>query len=81
LLQPIEARLRLPAAMLMYEVCRVQKLTTAELGKSRREEITSILIIDRLFEMVEVTRDTDEVLNYAIIRLIVGGNPTSPRFR
>lgn len=33
LLQPIEARLRLPAAMLMYEVCRVQKLTSAELGE------------------------------------------------
>lgn len=29
------------------------------------------LFIDRLFEMVEVTRDTDEILNYAIIRLIV----------
>jgi hypothetical protein len=29
------------------------------------------LFIDRLFEMVEITRDTDEVLNYAIIRLIV----------
>lgn len=29
------------------------------------------MFIDRLFEMVEITRDTDEVLNYAIIRLIV----------
>ncbi|KAJ9103146.1 hypothetical protein QFC21_002568 [Naganishia friedmannii] len=64
LLQPIEARLRLPAALLMYEVCRVQKLSAEEL------EGFDDLFIDRLFEMVEITRDTDEVLNYAIIRLI-----------
>ncbi|KAJ9110118.1 hypothetical protein QFC19_001789 [Naganishia cerealis] len=62
LLQPIEARLRLPAALLMYEVCRVQKLTTDEL------EGFDDMFIDRLFEMVEITRDTDEVLNYAIVR-------------
>ncbi|GHJ88905.1 hypothetical protein NliqN6_5307 [Naganishia liquefaciens] len=68
LLQPIEARLRLPAAMLMYEVCRVQKLTSAELDGF------DDLFIDRLFEMIEVTRDTDEILNYAIIRLIVALN-------
>ncbi|KAJ9119183.1 hypothetical protein QFC22_003675 [Naganishia vaughanmartiniae] len=65
LLQPIEARLRLPAALLMYEVCRVQKLSADEL------EGFDDPFIDRLFEMVEITRDTDEVLNYAIIRLIV----------
>lgn len=31
-LPPIEARLRLPATKLMYEVCRVQKLDLQELG-------------------------------------------------
>lgn len=69
----------------MYEVCRVQKLTTAELGERSVNFNPSYVIlhilsyldgfddsfIDRLFEMVEITRDTDEVLNYAIIRLIV----------
>ncbi len=28
----IEARLRLPAAMILYEVCRVQKLGPSEMG-------------------------------------------------
>lgn len=63
---PIEARLRLPATDLMYEVCRVQKLDPKELAQFDDH------FIDHLFEMVEVTRDQqDERLNYAVIKLIV----------
>lgn len=63
---PIEARLRLPATDLMYEVCRVQKLDPRELAQFDDR------FIDHLFEMVEVTRDQqDERLNYAVIKLIV----------
>ena len=65
-LPPIESRLRLPATNLLYEVCRVQKLSTIELGHFDDASI------DHLFEMVETTRDNqDETLNYAVIRLIV----------
>lgn len=63
---PIEARLRLPATNLMYEVCRVQKLDARELAQFDDR------FIDHLFEMVETTRDQqDERLNYAVIKLIV----------
>lgn len=34
--------------------------------------------IDRLFELVEVTRNTDEDLNYAVIRLIVSDSSRNP---
>lgn len=65
-LPPIESRLRLPATDLMYEVCRVQKLSTGELAQFDDG------FIDHLFELVETTRDhQDERLNYAVIRLIV----------
>jgi hypothetical protein len=65
-LPPIEARLRLPATNLMYEVCRVQKLDEQELAQFDDH------FIDHLFEMVETTRDQqDERLNYAVIKLIV----------
>jgi hypothetical protein len=65
-LPPIEARLRLPATNLMYEVCRVQKLDEKELAQFDDH------FIDHLFEMVETTRDQqDERLNYAVIKLIV----------
>lgn len=50
----------------MYEVCRVQKLSTQELAQF------DDTFIDHLFEMVETTRDhQDERLNYGVIRLIV----------
>jgi hypothetical protein len=50
----------------MYEVCRVQKLSTGELSQFDDR------FIDHLFELVETTRDhQDETLNYAVIRLIV----------
>lgn len=65
-LPPIESRLRLPATNLMYEVCRVQKLSAAELAGFDDQ------FIGHLFEMVEITRDQqDETLNYAVIKLIV----------
>jgi hypothetical protein len=65
-LPPIESRLRLPATHLMYEVCRVQRLSPAELVEC------DDAFIDHLFELVETTRDhQDERLNYAVIRLIV----------
>ncbi|WVF70164.1 hypothetical protein IAT40_004952 [Kwoniella sp. CBS 6097] len=68
-LPPIEARLRLPATHLMYEVCRVQKLTGDELS------IFDDSFIDHLFDLVETTRDMqDERLNYAVIKLIVALN-------
>jgi hypothetical protein len=50
----------------MYEVCRVQKLSSTELAHFDDQ------FIDHLFEMVETTRDNqDERLNYSVIRLIV----------
>jgi hypothetical protein len=68
-LPPIEARLRLPATNLMYEVCRVQKLDEQELAQFDDH------FIDHLFEMVETTRDQqDERLNYAVIKLIVSSS-------
>lgn len=69
-LPPIEARIRLPAVNLMYEVCRVQKLDPQELSQFDDK------FIDHLFEMVETTRDQqDERLNYAVIKLIVRLSP------
>ncbi|KAK8846670.1 hypothetical protein IAR55_005757 [Kwoniella newhampshirensis] len=68
-LPPIETRLRLPATNLMYEVCRIQKLTPDELFQF------DDTFIDHLFDLVETTRDQqDERLNYAVIKLIVALN-------
>ena len=68
-LPPIEARLRLPATHLMYQVCRVQKLDRTELAHFDEH------FIDHLFDMVEITRNQqDESLNYAVIKLILALN-------
>lgn len=68
-LPPIETRIRLPATCLMYEVARVQKLTSSELAQFDDQ------FIDHLFDLVETTWDQqDERLNYAVIRLIVALN-------
>ncbi|WVO15752.1 hypothetical protein L204_103414 [Cryptococcus depauperatus] len=68
-LPPIENRLRLPATYLLYEVCRVQKLTPSELSNFDDQ------FIDHLFDLVETTRDQqDERLNYAAIKLIAALN-------
>jgi hypothetical protein len=32
----IEARLRVPATMILYEICRVQKLGPVEMGKPKK---------------------------------------------
>lgn len=81
---PIEAKLRSLSVRLLYEVCRVQKLSLPELGrlprtKARRVlliypaiEIFSDTFIDYLFELVEQTRHMqDETFNYSVIKLIV----------
>lgn len=63
---PIEAKLRLLSVHLLYEVCRVQKLSLNEL------RIFDDTFIEHLFEVVEQTRDQqDETFNYAVIKLIV----------
>ncbi|KAJ8597718.1 hypothetical protein M405DRAFT_755489 [Rhizopogon salebrosus TDB-379] len=66
---PIEAKLRSLALRLLYEVCRVQKLSLQDLS------VFSDQFIDGLFELVEQTRFMpDETLNYSVIKLIVGLN-------
>lgn len=53
----------------MYEVARVQKLTSSELAQFDDQ------FIDHLFDLVETTwGQQDERLNYAVIRLIVALN-------
>jgi len=66
---PIEARLRSLSVRLLYEVCRVQKLSLEDL------EIFSDSFIDYLFDLVEQTRHMqDETFNYSVIKLIVALN-------
>ncbi|PCH37392.1 hypothetical protein WOLCODRAFT_109793 [Wolfiporia cocos MD-104 SS10] len=66
---PIEAKLRTLSVRLLYEVCRVQKLSIQEL------EIFSDSFIDYLFDLVEQTRHMqDETFNYSVIKLLVALN-------
>ncbi|KLO18938.1 hypothetical protein SCHPADRAFT_844224 [Schizopora paradoxa] len=66
---PIEARLRLLAVGILYEVCRVQKLSMQEL------KIFDDKFLDHLFDLVEQTSHLqDESLNYSVIKLIVALN-------
>lgn len=66
---PIEAKLRSLSVRLLYEVCRSQKLTMPEL------RIFNNAFIDRLFDLVEETRDKeDDTFNYSLIKLIVALN-------
>ncbi|KAH9944901.1 hypothetical protein B0H21DRAFT_745085 [Amylocystis lapponica] len=66
---PIEAKLRSLAVKILYEVCRVQKLTLQEL------RIFDDSYIDYLFDLVEQTRGMhDETFNYSVIKLIVALN-------
>ncbi|PBL03917.1 hypothetical protein ARMGADRAFT_953099 [Armillaria gallica] len=65
----IEAKLRLVGVRLLYEVCRWQKLSVAEL------RVFDDSFIDYLFDLVEQTRHVqDETFNYSVIRLIVAFN-------
>lgn len=63
---PIESRIKLPALILLFEVIRNQRLNLDELACFDDE------FIDRLFDIVELTRDQeDEAASQATIRLIV----------
>ncbi|KAF7797972.1 hypothetical protein EIP86_009179 [Pleurotus ostreatoroseus] len=64
---PIEARLRLLSVGILYEVCRVQKLSLSDL------RIFDDVFIEHLFDLVEKTRtQSDETFNYSVIKLIGG---------
>lgn len=66
---PIEAKLRTLGVRLLYEVCRVQKLSLHDLS------VFNDQFLDNLFELVEQTRFMpDETLNYSVIKLIVALN-------
>ncbi|KAG1737559.1 uncharacterized protein EDB91DRAFT_1140617 [Suillus paluster] len=66
---PIEAMLRSLGVRLLYEVCRVQKMSVQDLS------VFNDQFIDSLFELVEQTRFmSDETLNYSVIKLIVALN-------
>ncbi|KAH0831201.1 hypothetical protein J3R83DRAFT_13780 [Lanmaoa asiatica] len=65
----IEGKLRVLSVRLLYEVCRVQKLSEQDL------RVFSDSFIDHLFELVEQTRFMpDETFNYSVIKLIVALN-------
>lgn len=82
---PIEAKLRSLAVKLLYEVCRVQKLSVQDLRACHIKMMLSRLtvlfhttgvfnnkFIDHLFDLVEQTRGMqDETFNYSVIKLIV----------
>ncbi|KAF9463233.1 hypothetical protein BDZ94DRAFT_1259432 [Collybia nuda] len=66
---PIEAKLRSLGVKLLYEVCRVQKLSVQDL------KIFDDSFLDYLFDLVEQTRHMqDETFNYGVIKLIVSLN-------
>ncbi|GLB45161.1 putative protein of unknown function (DUF2013) [Lyophyllum shimeji] len=66
---PIEAKLRSLGVRILYEVCRVQKLSVHDL------RIFDDSFIDYLFDLVEQTRHMhDETFNYGVIKLIVALN-------
>ncbi|KAG8898101.1 hypothetical protein FRB99_007674 [Tulasnella sp. 403] len=66
---PVEVRLQTISVILLYEVCRVQKIDVADLRLFTED------YINRLFDLVEDTRNNaDETLNYSLIKLIVALN-------
>jgi hypothetical protein len=86
---PIEAKLRLLAIQLLYEVSRSQKLSMQDLRTSHlflmsyRFLISCAGIFDdnfisHLFDLVEETRDLDDddMFNNAIIKLLVSFSPS-----
>lgn len=65
----IEAKLRCLSVRLLYEVCRVQKLSVQDL------RVFTNSFIDHLFELVEQTKFVpDETFNYSVIKLLVALN-------
>lgn len=66
---PIEVKLRSLAVKLLYEVCKVQKMTTQDLRTFTDS------FVDYLFDLVEQTKYMqDEAFNYSVIKLIVALN-------
>ncbi|KAF8351957.1 hypothetical protein F5887DRAFT_836240, partial [Amanita rubescens] len=66
---PIEAKLRSLSIKILYEVCRVQKLSLADL------RVFDDNFIDYLFDLVEQTRHMqDETFNYSVIKFIAALN-------
>ncbi|KAJ3726490.1 hypothetical protein DFJ43DRAFT_1087561 [Lentinula guzmanii] len=66
---PIEAKLRSLGVRLLYEMCRVQKLSIQDL------RIFDDAFLDYLFDLVEQTRHMqDDTFNYSVIKLIVALN-------
>ncbi|KAF8336440.1 uncharacterized protein EI90DRAFT_2911455 [Cantharellus anzutake] len=63
----IEGKLALLACEMLYEICRVQKWSFAEL------KVFKDSFIEHLFEVIESTRSS-ETLNYSLIKLIVALN-------
>jgi hypothetical protein len=84
---PIEAKLRLLAIQLLYEVSRSQKLSVQDLRERNRLEYLSMAnsnldiclgifddnFVIHLFDLVEDTRDLEDedTFNYSCIKLIV----------
>ena len=79
----IESKLRLLSVKLLYEVCRVQKLSEQDLRgsplfflvcptDSHDQGVFNDSFIDHLLELVEQTRFLrDETFNYSVIKFIV----------
>ncbi|KAJ3823630.1 hypothetical protein F5880DRAFT_1694486 [Lentinula raphanica] len=66
---PIEAKLRSLGVRLLYEMCRVQKLSIQDL------RIFDDAFLDYLFDLVEQTRHMqDDTFNYSVIKLVVALN-------
>ncbi|KAI1784041.1 hypothetical protein LXA43DRAFT_249225 [Ganoderma leucocontextum] len=66
---PIEAKLRSLSVRLLYEVCRVQKMSLQDL------RMFDDGFIGYLLDLIEQTREMqDETFNYSIIKLIVALN-------
>ncbi|KAL8287609.1 hypothetical protein RQP46_003467 [Phenoliferia psychrophenolica] len=64
-----EERVGTAATVVLYEVCRVQRLSPEELS------IFSFEFISHLFTLVERTRDAeDETFNYSLIKFIIALN-------
>jgi hypothetical protein len=80
---PIEARLRLLSADVLYQICRFQKLDLTDLRelpffRSHCQSLNTFpgvfddTFISTLFDLVEQTKDmADDTLNYSIIKLMV----------
>ncbi|CAO3566243.1 unnamed protein product [Mortierella alpina] len=77
ILQQEGSKLQPLAVNLMYEMCRVQMLREADLGKARdggekQTALVDVTFLNYLLDLVERTRtDAAEFLNYGIIKLLL----------